>query len=69
MMDAGSIWESKLSRLQDTNLEKMNLLAELVGELREKRRERAQPRPDTPGPQEGVQQRFWWRRWLGREGR
>jgi hypothetical protein len=42
--DADSIWESKLSRLQDPNLEKMEPLVELVGELRERRQERGEPR-------------------------
>ena len=27
--------------------------------------ERAEPRPDTPGAQEGVQRRSWWRRMFG----
>lgn len=49
MTDADSIWESKLSRLQDPNLEKMKpLLVELMGELRERRRERGQPRSPRP---------------------
>ena len=64
MTDADSIWESKLSRLQDPNLEKMKPLVELMGELRERRQERAEPRPDAPGAQEGVQ-RPWWRRVFG----
>jgi len=37
MTDAHSIWESKLSRLQDPDLEKMKPLVELMGELREAR--------------------------------
>ncbi len=44
MTDADSIWESKLSRLQDPNLEKMKPLVELMRELRERRQERGQPR-------------------------
>src|SRR5215218_4718869 len=44
MTEAGSIWESKLSRLQDPNLEKMKPLVELMGELRERRQERGEPR-------------------------
>jgi hypothetical protein len=40
MTEADSIWESKLSRLQDPNLEKMEPLVELMGELRERRQER-----------------------------
>jgi hypothetical protein len=64
MTDADSIWESKPSRLQDPNLEKMKPLVELMGELRERRQERGEPRPDTPGAQEGVQ-RPWWRRMFG----
>ena len=39
MTDTGSIGESKLSRLQDPNLEKMKPLVELMGELREGRQE------------------------------
>jgi hypothetical protein len=39
MTDTGSIWKSKLSRLQDPNLEKMKPLVELMRELREKRQE------------------------------
>jgi hypothetical protein len=35
MMDADSIWESKMCRLQDPNLQKMKPLVELMGELRE----------------------------------
>jgi hypothetical protein len=63
--DADSIWESKLSRLQDPNLEKMRpLLVELMGELRERRQERGQPHSDAPGAQEGAQ-RPWWRRMFG----
>jgi hypothetical protein len=59
--DAGSIWESKMSRLQDPNLEKMRpLLVELMGELRERRQERGEPRSHAPGAQEGAQ-RPWWR--------
>ena len=65
MTDADSIWKSKLSRLQDPNLEKMKpLLVELMGELREKRQQRGEPRSHAPGAQEGVQ-RPWWRRWSG----
>jgi hypothetical protein len=37
MTDADAIWESKLSRLQDPNLDKMKPLVELMGELRERR--------------------------------
>jgi hypothetical protein len=62
MTDADSIWESKLSRLQDPNLEKMKpLLVELMGALRERRQERGEPRPAVAGPQEGAH-RPWWRR-------
>jgi hypothetical protein len=60
MTDARSIWESKLSRLQDPNLEKMKPLVELVGELRERRQERGEPRSHPPGAQ-----RPWWRRVIG----
>ena len=61
MTDADSIWKSKLSRLQDPNLEKMKpLLVELMGELRE----RGEPRSHDPGAKEGVQ-RPWWRRVFG----
>jgi hypothetical protein len=65
MTDADSIWESKLSRLQDPNLEKMNPLVGFLGELRERRQERGEPRPDAPGAQEGAR-RPWWRRVFGR---
>jgi hypothetical protein len=65
MMDADSIWESKLSRLQDPNLEKMEPLVELMGELRERRQERGEPRSHAPGAQEGAQRRPWWRRVFG----
>ena len=65
MTDADSIWESKLSRLQDPNLEKMKPLVELMGELRERRQERGEePRSHAPGAQEGVR-RPWWRRVFG----
>jgi hypothetical protein len=65
MTDAGSIWESKLSRLQEPNLEKMKpLLVEPVGELREGRQERGEPRSHAPGAQEGAR-RPWWRRVFG----
>ncbi len=65
MTDAGSIWESKLSRLQDPNLQKMKaLLVEFMGELRERRQERGEPRSHAPGAQEGVR-RAWWRRMVG----
>ena len=49
MTDADSIWESKLSRLQDPNLEKMNPLVGFLGELRERRQERGEPRSHDPG--------------------
>ena len=39
MTGADSIWENKLSRLQDSNLEKIKPLVELMGELREGRQE------------------------------
>jgi hypothetical protein len=64
MTDADSFWKSKLSRLQDPNQEKMEPLAGLMGELREKRQERGEPRSHAPGTQEGAQ-RPWWRRVLG----
>ena len=48
MTDADLIWESKLSRLQDPNLEKMNPLVELMGELRKRRQERGEPRSPRP---------------------
>jgi hypothetical protein len=64
MTDAASIWESKLSRLQDPNLEKMKPLVELRGDLRERSQERGDPRSHAPGAQEGVQ-RPWWRRVFG----
>jgi hypothetical protein len=65
MTDADSIWESKLSRLQDPNLEKMKPLVELMGELRERRQERGEPRSHAPDAQESTQ-RPWWRRVFGR---
>ena len=64
MTDADSIWESKLSRLQDPNLEKMKPLVELMGELRERRQERGEPRSHAPGAQEGAQSP-WWHRMFG----
>ena len=64
MTDANSIWKSKMSRLQDSNLEKMKLLVELMGELRERRQERGQPRSHALGAQEDLQ-RPWWRRVFG----
>jgi hypothetical protein len=64
MTDADSIWESKRSRLQDPKVEKMKSLVELMGELRERRQERGEPRSHAPGAQEGVQ-RPWWRRVFG----
>ena len=67
MTDAGSIWESKLSRLQDPTLEMMKPLVGLMGELRERRQERGEPRSRVPGAQEGAQ-RFWWRRMFGEGG-
>jgi hypothetical protein len=60
MTDADSIWESKLSRLQDPNLKMMRPLVELMGELRE----RGEPRSHAPGAQEGTQ-RPWWCRVIG----
>jgi hypothetical protein len=66
MMDADSIWKSKLSRLQDPNLEKMKSLMEHTAELRERRQERAEPRSGPPGAQEGAgKRRSWWRRVFG----
>jgi len=65
MTDADAIWKSKLSRLRDPNLEKMNpLLVELMGGLRERRQERGEPRSHAPGAQEGAR-RSWWRRIFG----
>ena len=62
MTDAGSIWKSKLSKPQEDNVEeKMKaLLVELLGELRERRQERGEPRSHPPGAQ-----RPWWRRLIG----
>jgi hypothetical protein len=45
MTDADSIWESKLSRLQDPNLEKMKPLVGLMGELRERGKRGVSPGP------------------------
>jgi hypothetical protein len=64
MTDAGSIWEGKLNRLQDPNLEKMKPLVELLGKLRERRQDRGEPRSYAPGAQAGAQ-RPWWRRMFG----
>jgi hypothetical protein len=64
MTDAGSVWESKPSRRQDPKVEKMKPLVELMGELRERRQERGEPRSHALGAQEGAQ-RPWWRRWFG----
>ena len=64
MTDADSIWEGKMSRLQDPNLEKMKPLVELMGELRERRQERGEPRSHAPSAQEGAQ-RPWWCRVIG----
>ena len=64
MTDADSIWEGKMSRLQDPNLEKMKPLVELKGELRERRQERGERRSHAPGAQEGTQ-RPWWCRAIG----
>ena len=52
MTEADSISESKMSRPQDPNLEMMKPLVELMGELRERRQERGEPRSDAPGAQE-----------------
>jgi hypothetical protein len=65
MTDADAIWESKLSRLQDPNLEKMKPLVELMGELRERSQDRGEPRSHDPGAQEGPR-RPWRRRVFGR---
>jgi hypothetical protein len=61
MTDAYAIWESKLRRFQDPNLEKMEPLVGLMGELRE----RGEPRSQALGAQEGAQRRPWWRRMFG----
>jgi hypothetical protein len=54
------------SRLQDPNLEKMKpLLVELMGEFRERRQERGEPRSHDPGAQKGIQ-RPWLHRVFGR---
>jgi len=65
MTGAGSIWERKLRGLQYPNLEKMKPLVELMGELRERSQERAEPHSATGGASdaEGSQRRFWWRFW------
>ena len=64
MTDADVIWEANLSRLQDPKVEKMRPLVELMGELRERRQERGQPRSHALGAQEGAR-RPWWRRVFG----
>jgi len=56
--------KSRLSRLQDPNLQKMKPLVGLMGELRERTQERGEPRSHAPGAQE-VAQRPWWRRMFG----
>lgn len=61
MTDADAIWESRLSGLRDHDPEKMKPLMEHMGELRERRQERGEPRSHAPGAQEGAQ-RPWWRR-------
>jgi hypothetical protein len=66
MTEADSISESKMSRLQDLNLEKMKPVVELMGELRERRQEREEPRSGPPGPQEGVRRPWWRRGWEAR---
>lgn len=53
MTDAGSIWKSKLSRLQECNLERMNPLVELMEEWRERRQGRGEPRSDEGEAQDG----------------
>jgi hypothetical protein len=45
MMDTDSIWESKLSRLQDPKVEKMKPLVELMEEMRERRQRGVSPDP------------------------
>jgi hypothetical protein len=40
----------------------MKPLVELMGELRERRQARSEPRSHAPGAQEGVQRRSWWSR-------
>jgi hypothetical protein len=64
MTEADSIWESKLSRLQDPNLKMMKPLVELMGELRGRRQERGEPRSHAPAAQEGAR-RPWCRRVFG----
>ena len=53
-----------MRRLQDPNMEKMKPLVELMGELRERRQERGEPRSHAPGAQEGTR-RSWWRKVFG----
>ena len=56
MTDADSIWESKPSRLRDPDPEKMEpLLVGLMGESRERRQGRSEPRSRAPGAQEATQ--------------
>jgi hypothetical protein len=64
MTGADSIRKGKMRRLQDPNLEKMEPLVELMGELRERRQERGESRSHAPGAQEGAH-RPWWRRVFG----
>jgi len=57
--------ETSIYMLQDPNQEKMEpLLMEPMGELRERRQERGEPRSHAPGAQDGAR-RSWWRRVLG----
>jgi hypothetical protein len=64
MTGAGSIWKGKLRGLRDPKVEKMEPLVEGVGELRERRQVRGEPRSHGPGAQEGAR-RPWWQRWFG----
>ncbi len=54
MTDADATWKSKLSRLQDPNLEKMKPLVELMGELRERRQERGRVLERGQRPLESI---------------
>ena len=62
MTDADS--KSRLSRLQEPNLQKMKPLVGLMGEPRERTQERGEPRSHAPAAQEGAR-RPWCRRVFG----
>jgi hypothetical protein len=64
MTDADSIWESKLSRLQDPNPCFLSLNSSISSTRGFIFSKRGEPRSHAPGAQEGTQ-RPWWRRVFG----